>query len=50
MHGSGSENAPGKRLRRFTHDNSASIEMGLLVAWVLFLLFVLIPWIMTPGG
>jgi hypothetical protein len=50
MHDSESGNAPEKRLRRFKHDNNAWLEMGLLVVWVLFLLFVLLPWIVSHHG
>jgi hypothetical protein len=45
----GGEHAPPKRLRWFKRPISVSIEMALLVAWILFLLFILIPWVVKQG-
>lgn len=37
------------RLRRIKLRGNSSIEIWLLVAWILFLLFVVVPWMMNQG-
>jgi hypothetical protein len=39
-----------KGRRWLERPSTTSLEMWLLVVWVLFLLFVLIPWIANHGG
>jgi hypothetical protein len=39
-----------KRIRRIMRGGNRSLEMGLLLLWLLFLLFVLVPWMLHSGG
>jgi hypothetical protein len=38
-----------RRLRRIALRGNWSLEIWLLVAWILFLLFVVVPWVMNQS-